>query len=58
MTHIEALAAIKTLREAINTHPTPADGLGDWVNRVLYHLDAASDVIEFPAAQDRPDTWG
>lgn len=44
----ETLAAIKTLRDKINDHPMPADGSGDWVNEVVSHLDAASDVIEFP----------
>lgn len=44
----EALAAIKTLRDKINDHPMPADGSGDWVNRVLFKLDEASDLLEFP----------
>lgn len=57
MNHQEALAAIKELRDRINQHPMPADGSGDWVNRVLWHLDAASDVIEFPAETDKPELW-
>lgn len=48
----KALAAIKTLRDQINDHPMPADGSGDWVNQVLYRLDQASDIIEFPSDTD------
>lgn len=43
MTHLQALTAIKELREKINDHSS-----GGWVNRVLFYLDFASDVIEFP----------
>jgi hypothetical protein len=46
MTKEEALAKIKALRDAINDGPDPAgDG---WTNQVLFWLDRASDVIEFP----------
>lgn len=41
----EALKQIKTLRDAINN-----GALGPWVNAVVAHLDAASDVIEQPPA--------
>jgi len=49
MTKAEALKAIKTLRNQINDVPDPTneDG-GSWVNDVVFHLDAAADIIEFP----------
>lgn len=40
----DILAAIKTLRDRINN--CPATVL--WINAVVFHLDAAGDVIEFP----------
>lgn len=49
----EALSKIKTLRDQINDHPMPADGSGDWVNRVLDRLDLASDIIEFPTPEQK-----
>lgn len=54
MTKIQALAEIKTLRDKINnfgedalTNPDLPES-DSWFNQVCYHLDAASDVIEFP----------
>lgn len=46
MTKDQALAEIKTLRDKINDVPDPTEG--NWRNEVCFHLDAASDVIEFP----------
>ena len=47
MTKDEALKAIKELRDRINDVDDPCN---EWTNEVLYHLDAASDVIAFPKA--------
>lgn len=41
----ECIAAVKTLRDVVSDSPTDPT---DWANEVCRHLDAASDVIEFP----------
>jgi hypothetical protein len=54
VTKQEALAAIKKLRTQINDtgedafHNPDIPASDTWVNQVVFHLDAASDVIEFP----------
>jgi len=55
MTKQNALKAIKILRDQINDVPDPTneDG-GPWVNDVCFHLDAASDIIEFPDLGVKP----
>ncbi len=45
MTRADVLRHIKMLRDEINGDP---DSTG-WVNKVLYHLDQAADVVEFPS---------
>lgn len=42
----QVLAAIKTLRSWVNDQGTEI-----WVNQVCFHLDAASDVLEFKGLQ-------
>lgn len=43
------LRLIKTLRDVINDEADPSvDGDLAVVNQVVFHLDAAADVIEFP----------
>jgi hypothetical protein len=51
MTRQQALREIKQLRDRINDVPDPTDeDGGPWVNDVCHHLDAAANVIEFPAS--------
>lgn len=49
MSKDSALRLIKALRDAIND-TTSDDG---WANEVCYHLDHASDVIEFPLPHEK-----
>lgn len=47
MTKEQAMREIKTLRDRINNEAEETD-VAPWSNDVCYHLDLASDVIEFP----------
>lgn len=57
MTKEQAMSEIKALRNKIEDQGI--DGMNDpkvdafWVNQVVYFLDAASDVIEFPKGDAR-----
>lgn len=43
------LRLIKALRDAVNDEAdTSAEDKTPYVNEVLFHLDAAADVLEFP----------
>lgn len=55
MTLSEILNAMKSLRDAINDHPMPVDDSGDWVkvHGVLYKLNEAIDILEFPTDTQR-----
>jgi hypothetical protein len=44
----QALTLIKTIRDLINDCCDDSQDKQHWVNDVCFHLDAASDVIEFP----------